>query len=281
MPSKKRFVLRRGAESLEIAHAWPYYLVTSTGFREAEYENVTSASYRRHGVTVSGSKQGARYPTITCTIKEKYTELAERLYRLLPDGEDVEIIAYDEQGIAKCITARAQSIIIPPDGKLREVVLTFVCENPFFRDVNPSRYDMATWAGGAEFDAELSDAMEFEIRQMEQIRTITNPSNVIAPLTVTFRANGPVKNPRLEDITTGEWMQIDTAMEVGNEIIIRTAMGERAKITMNGQPANDLWHYGGNWLELPIGETVFRYDTEEGLENLDVEIETYTYYRGA
>lgn len=277
----KRIILKRDEDYIEIGFSFPFFLKDVTGIHMADYENSMENNYSLDGISIKGSRQKERYIDITFTMDGNYTENRQRLYALLPAGALGTLYFYDEAGNVKVIDYKVESIDIPAMGKLREGTISLICENPFFRDVNSTYYNMAQWVGGLEFDVELSDANELDKRQAERIKVLSNPSNVNIPLKITFRATGNVVNPILQNLTTDETLQIDTSMTGGDTIVIDTRIGIRQKITKNGAPANNLWHYGSDWLNLPIGDSVFRYDADSGYEYLDVEIETTTLYRGA
>lgn len=281
MKTLKKIILRHSEEYVEIGFESPYFLVNVEGLHEAVYELITTDNYGISGTTVTGSKQQSKPLVIEAQISAEYTSRREKLYRTLPEGDDVTVYFYDEQGEVKIITARVQSIDISALGVIRDIEISLLCPNPFFRDETPTRYDMAGWIGGLEFDVDLTDANELETRIAEQIKVLSNPSNVEIPLKITFRANGPVKRPTLMNVTTDELMQIDVDMNVGDVLTVNTERGVRSKIVLNGASANNKWIYGSTWLRLPIGDSVFKYDAESGVDNLDVEIETYTLYRGA
>lgn len=281
MKNLKKIILKHNEEYVEIGFKSPYFLVNVEGLHEALYELETTDNYGISGITVIGSKQQGRPLVIEAQISDHYTERREKLYRILPEEDNVTVQFYDEQGEVKIIIARVQSINISALGVIRDVEISLLCPNPHFRDETPTHYDMAGWIGGFEFDVDLTDANELETRVAEQIKVLSNPSNVEIPLKITFRANGPVKRPTLINVTTDELMQIDVEMNVGDVLTVNTERGVRSKIVLNGTPANNKWVYGSTWLRLPIGDSVFKYDAESGVDNLDVEIETYTLYRGA
>lgn len=283
MKNRKKVVLKRQEDFVEIGFSFPYFLVDITGVNGMEYENTTEDNFFLDGTTVKSSKQNPRLIEITVSIKGNYTANRDRLYTLLPNGINGTLYFYDENGSVRLIDYKVESMDFPAMGKLREGTISLLCEYPFFRDAAQTHYDMATWEGGLEFDLDLDEGEknELETRVAEQIKTISNPSNVVIPLTITFRASGDVTNPKLVNMTTGEKLQIDTSMVMGDEIVIYTRRGVSQKIIKNGKAANNLWHFGSSWLNLPIGDSVFRYDADSGLDYLDVEIETNTLYRGA
>lgn len=281
MRNVKRIVIKYDEEYVSFGFSFPYFLTAVEGLHSADFELETEDNTGRAGATVCGSRQLPRPIAIEAVMRSDYTELREKLYRVLPEGEKINVCFYDESDRAKMIDAKVERIDIDPLGKQRNIRIELFCENPYFRAVSPTFYSMAYWEGGLEFELEFSDKNELEYRVAEQIKTLSNPSNVETPLKVTFRANGDVVLPKLENLTTKETMLIDVSMSIGDELTINTAPGIREKILINGKVANNRWQYGSKWLRLPIGDSVFRYDAQSGVDNLDVEIEAYTLYRGA
>lgn len=203
------------------------------------------------------------------------------MYSLLPCGKTGTMYFYDEKGSVKVIDYVVESIDIPAIGKKRDSSIVLMCPYPYFRDLSPTFYNMADWVGGMEFDIDCSDKMEFETRVSEQLKTVSNFSGVETPIKVTFTANGKVVNPSIQNVNTGETMSIDDTLAVGDVITIDTQKVVKQKIIKNGSPANNLWHFGSSWLQLPIGDSTLKYNADSGIDNLGVEIEVTTLYRGA
>jgi len=277
----KKIVLKLGESYISFGFSRPFWLGDVSGLHAVEYENQTEDNYGLPGTTIKSSRQRERTIEMQFSILSDYTNNRNKLYSLLPCGKTGTMYFYDEKGSVKVIDYVVESIDIPAIGKKRDSSIVLMCPYPYFRDLSPTFYNMADWVGGMEFDIDCSDEMEFETRVSEQLKTVSNFSGVETPIKVTFTANGEVVNPSIQNVNTGETMSIDDTLAVGDVITIDTQKGVKQKIIKNGSPANNLWHFGSSWLQLPIGDSTLKYNADSGIDNLGVEIEVTTLYRGA
>jgi len=105
-------------------------------------------------------------------------------------------------------------------------------------------------------------------------------------MVIEFYARGTLKNPSLFNINTREFIKINKSMVAGEKIIVNTNYGKK-KITqnINGVKA-DILNYldivggGDTFLQLDIGDNLFRYDADENLNNLEVSIYFSPQYLG-
>ena len=92
---------------------------------------------------------------------------------------------------------------------------------------------------------------------------------------IVFKAKGSVTNPKLISIDTQEHLSINKALIPGEEIEVTTTVGEKrvrgrlspTGVYLNYYPYKTL---DSSWLQLQPGKNLFRYDADEGLDNLEV-----------
>ena len=76
-------------------------------------------------------------------------------------------------------------------------------------------------------------------------------------------------------ISTQEFIQINTTMQTGDVIEITTEYGNKgATLTRNGEKS-DYFRYidlDSTFMQLEIGDNIFRYDAEGGVNSLEVSI---------
>ncbi|QAT48730.1 hypothetical protein EQM14_02495 [Caproiciproducens sp. NJN-50] len=116
------------------------------------------------------------------------------------------------------------------------------------------------------------------------IGNVRNDSAVPMGLTVTLRASGTVVNPSLYDIGRQELMQVNITMHTGDVVIITTADGDkRVKLISGGVTTNmnNKMLYPPKWLQARRGDNLFRYNADEGINNLSVSILSTQAYWGA
>ena len=115
----------------------------------------------------------------------------------------------------------------------------------------------------------------FGLRQPSLIVGIFNSGAVAVGMKIIFRAIGSLVNPALIDVNTQEYLKINKSMEAGEEIVVNTIVGEKKIVgTMNGISSNYFKYrdLDSIWLQLAVGDNLFRYNADMNIENLEVYI---------
>lgn len=117
----------------------------------------------------------------------------------------------------------------------------------------------------------------FGLRQPSLIVTVTNSGAVDVGMKIVFKASGTLTNPSLINVNTQKFFKVNKTMVAGEEIIIDTIIGEK-KIEgyLNGITSNYFKYrdLDSEWLQLKVGDNLFRYDADQNVGNLEV----YIYY---
>ena len=84
-----------------------------------------------------------------------------------------------------------------------------------------------------------------------------------------------VKNPSLLNVDTQEFIKLNITMEAGDTLSVSTGYGEKEVTLKRGGATSDAFRYldvDSSYLQLSVGDNLFRYSAEENLENLEVSI---------
>lgn len=161
------------------------------------------------------------------------------------------------------------------------------CMNPFWREETETREDIATWIGGFEFPQddglELFDGWQIGYRQPSLIVNVYNFGDVKSGLRIEFRALGTLSTPMLLNVDTQEFLKLNIDLEAGDVLSVSTGYGEKAvELTRNGI-TTDAFRYldvDSSYLQLSVGDNLFRYSAESNEENLEVSIYHNNLYLG-
>lgn len=157
--------------------------------------------------------------------------------------------------------------------------VSLLCPSPFFEALAEVRAELARWTPLIHFVLEIPDGgIEFGSRQPSQIITVENPGDVSCGCRIVFRALGEVENPELMDVSTGEYVRLNTVLTAGEEIRVYTHFaGKRVVRVQSGEEVSvfSLLDTGSTFLQLSPGTTTLRYDAAAGKELLEVSL----YYR--
>ncbi|EPY2290969.1 phage tail domain-containing protein [Clostridium sporogenes] len=158
--------------------------------------------------------------------------------------------------------------------------IIFVCNNPFWKNYKDEKINIALWKGDFHFPLIIPKPKGITMghREPSLIVNVNNKGQVSTGMIIEFRARGTLKNPSLFNVNTRELLKINKGMIEGEKFIINTNYGQKKILQeLNGE-TNDILNYldiiggGDTFLQLDIGDNLFRYDAEENLDNLEINI---------
>ena len=154
-----------------------------------------------------------------------------------------------------------------------------ICPNPLFSDNFESRSTFVTTEPTFHFPLIISESLPeggvvFGKRTDSLIVNLVNNGSVSVGMRIVFKANGTIKNPSLVNVNTQEKLSIDKTMVAGEEIEVNTNVGQKSvKGKIGNGPSMNYFMYknvDSPWIQLDVGDNLFRYDAEDGLDNLEV-----------
>lgn len=104
---------------------------------------------------------------------------------------------------------------------------------------------------------------------------LNNTGDVPTGMVIEFTCTGNVKNPKLINIDTQEFLQIDKTISPGEKIVISTVSGEKyIRGTLNGVESNyfKYLNFDSTWMQLGTGLNTLKYDAEGNLSSLEVSV---------
>lgn len=166
-----------------------------------------------------------------------------------------------------------------------EVVCKFkvegYCPDPLFAEQTESKVTAASTQAMFHFPLVISrepdppGGIVFGLREPSLIVAVTNEGAVNVGMKIVFKASGTLENPSLINVDTQEFFKINKVMQAGEEITVDTIIGEK-KIEglLNGVKGNYFKYrdLDSTWLQLRVGDNLFRYDAEENVDALEVYI---------
>jgi len=153
------------------------------------------------------------------------------------------------------------------------------CPNPLFADVSEHQMPFVTTVPSFHFPLVISESVSdkgivFGKRTKSLIVDVVNKGSVAIGMRIVFRSNGTVVNPKLINVNTQEELVITKTLVADEEVVINTNIGEKSVRGRIGN-ANFTNYYmhkriDSTWLQLEVGDNLFRYDADEGVDNLDI-----------
>lgn len=146
--------------------------------------------------------------------------------------------------------------------------ISLLCPSPFWLDPYIESEELAAWIGGFSFVLTLPT----KFSEAGQERTVRNDGDVETPVRIEFF--GPATNPKISNLTVGEFIRIKRDLKSREKLVITTEFGNKSVILVDvdGRESN-AFHYidleSVFWGLVP-GENVLRYDADAGVEQAKV-----------
>ena len=157
--------------------------------------------------------------------------------------------------------------------------MQFSSNDPYFYTKNEIKVDIALWIGAFEFPLEIpEEGIEMGYRSPSLIVNVLNEGQESTGMMIRFKALGTLSNPSLVNVNTYDSLLINTEMKAGDIIEVSTyKRRKRVTLIRNGERTNifNLLDLSSTFLQLDLGDNLFRYDAVTGLDNLEVSM-TFT-----
>ena len=189
-------------------------------------------------------------------------------------------LVYEYGGFKRVIDCRAYG---EPKILKKEVLYEFdlqiECLNPFWREEEETKEDIASWVAAwhlpCVIEKDSTKSMIYGYRAESVIVDCYNEGDVSTGMRIRFTALGTVKNPILLNVDTEEFIQINATMKTGDVIEINTKYGSKGAKLIRDGVETDYFRYidvDSTFMQLAIGDNMFRYDAASGVNSLEVSI---------
>lgn len=157
---------------------------------------------------------------------------------------------------------------------LPKYTIDLVCPNPFWSSMGTSNTaTIVGWNPSWEFEVKIiENNFVFASRIENQIVAVTSESDVSCGIEVRFIADtGPIVNPSISCLTTSEFMRVNTEMQTGDVLRVKTGYGQKSAILRHDGYDTSVFRYldpDSSFIQLPPGTTRFRANAASGLSNM-------------
>jgi len=271
--------------SAEISHLSFFFLNSVDGLGSIKNTIYTSKGILQDGVTVTGENLDVRDITITGSInatdKEEILKYKRKLMKVFNPKID-GTLRYELGDFIKEIDCKVETAPTFPytDNRFKTFSIQLYCANPYWNDISETKEEIAQWIGSFEFDSinglELtSTGIEMGYREQSLIVNVINEGDVECGMRVEFKALASVVNPSILNVNTQEYIKINKTMEAGEVITVTTNYGnKKVQSYLNGVTSNAFNYidFESTFLQLEVGDNLFRYNADTGIDNLEVSI---------
>ncbi len=255
-----------------------YFLETVSGLNGLKNSIFTMRTAGQDGETSVGSALEKRPVTLSGAIVENDLANRANMIRVFtPKGKGV--LTYEFGEIRRAIDCEVETLPTFADGEdgYMRFFIGLLCTNPYMRDQNETRVDVAAWLPLLEFDdLEFPEGgIEVEARSLSLLVNVVNEGHVPAGMRVVFKASGTLENPSIQNINTYEEIRLNTTMLAGDEITVTTGYRNKKVTRKRGGVVSNLFSafdVDSVFMQLAPGDNVLRYMAEENVDALTVTV---------
>lgn len=270
-------------ESIEFTDHSNFLIQGVDGLSGVSTRRVSYTGFMQDGEHYQGSTLGVRQIVLSFALladnAEELLKARNRVNKLfnpkLGNGE----FTYEFGSVKRKIVCVADSL--PTMGGLTngdyckgEVIL--LAHDPYFTDTTETRVNVATWRNLLRFPISFTkEKQAFGYKEPSLIVNLKNNGDVECGMKIEFVAKGAVKNPSLINVNTQEYIKLNHTMVAGEKIVITTSYGSKKVISEVNNSINNVMNYldiDSTFLQLDTGDNLLRYDAEENLNHLEVNI---------
>lgn len=277
-------------ESVELINSAPFLLEKVEGLGSPQGRLITSKAAGQdgesyHDTLLEGRDIRAEIVILARTDIQLF-ELRRKLNSVFNPKLKEGILTY-ENDYGKW-NIKAASVQAPVEGEKfsssQKMMLNLRCSNPYWRNIEERKTEIALWVGDFEFPLEIPfEGIEIGHRESNLIVNIFNEGDVSCGMRIEFKALATVINPSLFDINTREFIKIKRTLQPGDRLIVTTEFANKKIELIRNNVITNVFNYidlSSTFLQLNLGDNLFRYDAEDGIDNLEVSIYHVPLYSG-
>ncbi len=261
-------------ETMQLGYWFPFWLAKIEGVREANFTITKNKAAGQDGETYTGSTADVRTITLQVQIKNNYTTNRNTLHDFFQPEEQCTLYYY-EDAISRKINYHVESVYSPEEGIVRTSVITLLCADPYFEDIEETKVSLSAWKGNITFPLRIHNPFSVASKVNTLMMAIESTSSTTLGLRIRFTASGEVENPKLIDVTRQITTEAGLTMHDGDELEITTGKNNKnAYLTSDGITSNviNTITYPPKWVQLYRGDNLLRYDADSGLDSLSVDV---------
>ncbi len=235
------------------------------------------------GVKFNSAKLNARTINLAFTVDTDPEQSRKTAFAVIQPKKYIKIIFESELLDCFC-EGYVESIDVSYFAKKQTITVSILCPYPYLKATNQTIDEMSAVTPMFAFPFPTSDDIVFG--QIDTLASfdVTNDGNAETGLIFELYAKQAVSNPKIYDYVSGEYMEINIDMVLGDLITITTEPGNKTiKLLRNGETTNifNLLTKESTWLMLPLGGSTYAYEVGTGsTTNLLITIKHYDLYEG-
>lgn len=240
-------------------------MLTGTGPPPATINRAKVAT--ADGTRYNSATVGERPLVLTIDLLRDIARARLNLYKWLGTKQYIKVY-YAADGLDVWVDGYVETAEVDPWTQAQVVQASIICPQPYWRDVAETYTDASVVSAFLEFPFSTdSEGMELSTVDLTASTVITNDGTVPAGIIFELTANIRALQPRIYNLTTGEYMGFYVDMFAGDRLIVNTSTGQKSVTYVHEGVSHNYINTlmeGSKWLQMGLGANEFSYTTDEG-----------------
>lgn len=279
-------------KSIEFSVRPDYIMRKIEGTGSVELDIRSDKSYGQDGESYRENSLRPRFLNLELSIiangRREMADKRKRLTRVLNPKLGLGTIEYEYGGVKhviKGLPEKSPDFVTGKPGRdrIQEALVYFYCPDPYWKAPRESKAEIARWLPMFEFPLMMpEEGIVMGERQESLIVPVNNRGDVSTGMKIVFRADATVVNPSLFNVNTREYFKIEKTLVAGDQVVVTTGFqNKKVKFIQNGVTSTlHEFDYNSTYMQLEPGDNLFRYDADDGLDNLSVDVYYIQKYLG-
>lgn len=245
----------------------PRYLPILTGTGP-----VAATINRSKASTADGSQYNSatvedRPLLLTVYFRRDVARARLNLYRYVATKQYIKVY-YQNDGLDVYVEGYVETAEVNPWEENQNIQVSIICPMPYWRDVAETYTDASNVIALFELPF-FTDEAGVELSQVDKTAStvIENKGTVEAGVTFVITASVQSQNPRIYNLSTGEYIGFYVDMLQGDQLEVCTTTGsKRVTHIRDGVRSNyiNTVMEGSKWLQMAVGANEYSYTVEDG-----------------
>ncbi|KRU42197.1 phage tail family protein [Clostridium sporogenes] len=288
MNKKEKFIYENEkGQQIEFSIWSPFFLEHIDGISGLKNIIYNSKGMGQDGSTNTGSTLDDRNIVIQGAITENIELNREKLLSIINPKIPSKLV-YTDGNIKKYVECIVETAPVITKENKPKFQISLLCNNPYWKDYIETKINIALWKGDFHFPLVIPQGKGITMghREPSLIVNVNNTGQVKTGMIIEFFARGTLSNPSLFNVNTREFIKINKGMVAGEKFIINTNYSKKKILQELNGVTTDILNYldivggGDTFLQLDVGDNLFRYNTDSNLDNLEVNIYFSPQYLG-
>lgn len=260
-----------------------YHIIGISGLSPVNATINSSRISGGDGAMFNSASVGTRNIVLTILPNHPVAENRQALYKVFGVKSKITL-KYSTENRNVQIDGYVESVQADLFAKRQQVQVSVLCMQPFFKSAQEIIDELSSVNGMFEFPFAVEAAgVVFSESIVIRRAVITNEGDMPCGAIFKMRAIGRVLNPVIYNADDTTSYKLNIEMQTGDEIVLDTQRGGKSVFLIrDGVRRNIINNRAPNitWFQLPVGETTFTYNADEGAENLTISIGHYNLFGG-